>query len=40
MSGAQALNIVWWKISGATGLVMLAQLFPPIYYRYRCTTVC
>jgi len=39
MSGAQALNIVWWEISGAVGLVMLAKFFLPIYYRYRCTTV-
>ena len=39
MSGAQALNIVWWEISGAVGLVMLAKIFLPIYYRYGCTTV-
>ncbi len=39
MSGSQTLNIVWWEISGAVGLVMLAKFFLPIYYRYGCTTV-
>ncbi|MGC4073308.1 MAG: SLC5 family protein [Nibricoccus sp.] len=39
MSGAQCLNIVWWEISGAVGLVLLAKIFLPIYYRYNCTTV-
>ena len=39
MSGSQTLNIVWWEISGAVGLVLLAKIFLPIYYRYQCTTV-
>ncbi|ATC64307.1 SLC5 family protein [Nibricoccus aquaticus] len=39
MSGSQTLNIVWWEISGAIGLVLLAKIFLPIYYRYKCTTV-
>jgi SSS family solute:Na+ symporter len=39
MSGSQTLNIVWWEISGAVGLVLLAKIFLPIYYRYNCTTV-
>jgi SSS family solute:Na+ symporter len=39
MSGSQTLNIVWWEISGAVGLVLLAKIFLPIYYRYKCTTV-
>ncbi len=39
MNGAQCLNIIWWEISGAAGLVLLAWLFLPLYYRHRCTTV-
>lgn len=39
MSGAQSLNIVWWELSGAGGLVLLATIFLPVYYRYKCTTV-
>lgn len=39
MNGAQCLNIVWWELSGAVGLLLLATLFIPLYYRYKCTTV-
>ncbi len=39
MNGAQCLNIIWWELAGAVGLVMLAWLFLPLYYRYQCTTV-
>ncbi len=39
MNGAQCLNIVWWELSGAVGLLLLATLFLPLYYRYKCTTV-
>ncbi len=39
MNGAQNLNIVWWELGGAAGLVLLALIFLPIYYRYQCTTV-
>jgi SSS family solute:Na+ symporter len=39
MNGAQNLNIVWWELSGAVGLLMLATIFLPVYYRYGCTTV-
>jgi SSS family solute:Na+ symporter len=39
MNGAQTLNIVWWELSGAVGLLLLATIFVPIYYRYKCTTV-
>ena len=39
MNGAQCLNIVWWELSGAVGLLLLATIFIPIYYRYKCTTV-
>lgn len=39
MNGAQTLNIVWWELSGAAGLVMLALIFLPVYYRHNCTTV-
>lgn len=39
MNGAQMLNIVWWELAGAVGLVLLATIFLPIYYRHQCTTV-
>ena len=39
MNGAQCLNIMWWELSGAVGLLLLAKLFLPLYYRYKCTTV-
>lgn len=39
MNGAQTLNIVWWELSGAIGLLLLATVFVPIYYHYKCTTV-
>src|SRR6185312_3265205 len=31
MNGAQRLNIVWWELSGAVGLLLLATVFVPIY---------
>jgi SSS family solute:Na+ symporter len=39
MNGAQNLNIIWWELSGAGGLLLLALVFVPIYYRHQCTTV-
>jgi len=38
-NGAQTLNIVWWELAGLPGLILLAKVFLPIYYRNNCTTV-
>jgi solute:Na+ symporter, SSS family len=38
-NGNQMLLITWWEFSAVIGLLLLAKLFVPIYYRYRCTTV-
>lgn len=39
MNGAQMLLVAWWEIAGFIGLMMLAFIFVPIYYRNNCTTV-
>jgi solute:Na+ symporter, SSS family len=39
MNGNQMLLLAWWEISGFVGLLMLAYIFVPIYYRNNCTTV-
>lgn len=39
MNGAQMLLLAWWEIAGFIGLMMLAYIFVPIYYRNNCTTV-
>ena len=39
MNGNQMLLLAWWEISGFFGLMILAFVFVPIYYRHRCTTV-
>lgn len=38
-NGNQMLLIVWWELASVVGLVLLARVFVPIYYRYGCTTV-
>lgn len=38
-NGNQMLLIVWWELAAVVGLVLLAKVFVPIYYKYRCTTV-
>lgn len=38
-NGNQALVIIWWELAGVVGLILLAKVFLPIYYRYNCTTV-
>ncbi|KPF62595.1 sodium:solute symporter [alpha proteobacterium AAP81b] len=38
MNGNQMLLLAWWELAGFAGLLMLALLFLPIYYRTRCTT--
>lgn len=39
MNGNQMLLLAWWEISGFVGLMILAFVFVPIYYRQKCTTV-
>ena len=39
MNGNQMLLLAWWELSGVVGLMILAFVFVPIYYRNKCTTV-
>jgi solute:Na+ symporter, SSS family len=38
-NGNQMLLITWWELSAVIGLLILAKVFVPIYYKYKCTTV-
>ncbi|TPG22601.1 SLC5 family protein [Sphingomonas koreensis] len=38
-NGNQMALLAWWELSAVAGLLMLALVFLPIYYRYQCTTV-
>ena len=38
MNGAQAMLVAWWEFGAAAGLLVLAHVLVPMYYRYRCTT--
>ncbi|QLC25371.1 SLC5 family protein [Parasphingopyxis algicola] len=39
MNGNQMLLLAWWEIAGFFGLMILAFIFVPLYYRHQCTTV-
>ncbi len=39
MNGNQMLLVAWWELAGFVGLLILAFVFVPIYYRAQCTTV-
>ncbi len=39
MNGPQLLLMALWELSGAVGLLLLAKIFVPLYYKYNCTTV-
>lgn len=39
MNGNQMALLAWWELSAMAGLLMLAFVFLPVYYRYGCTTV-
>lgn len=39
MNGNQMLLLAWWEICGFAGLLILAYIFVPIYYKNNCTTV-
>lgn len=38
MNGAQNMLQVWWEIGAVAGLLVLAKVLVPMYYRYNCTT--
>ena len=38
MNGNQMLLLAWWELAAVVGLIVLAVVFLPIYYRYNCTT--
>lgn len=38
MNGAQNMLQVWWEFGAAAGLLVLAHVLVPMYYRYKCTT--
>jgi SSS family solute:Na+ symporter len=38
MNGNQMLLLAWWELSAVVGLFILAYVFLPLYYKYKCTT--
>lgn len=38
MNGAQNMLQVWWEIGAAAGLLVLARVLVPMYYRHGCST--
>jgi len=38
-NGNQMTLVLWWELAGIPGMILLAKVFLPIYYRYNCTTV-
>ncbi|MEO1137246.1 MAG: SLC5 family protein, partial [Pseudomonadota bacterium] len=38
MNGNQMLLLAWWEFAAVAGLVLLAYVFVPLYYKYQCTT--
>ena len=38
MNGAQMMLVAWWEFGAAAGLLVLAHVLVPMYYRYECTT--
>ena len=38
MNGNQMLLLAWWELAAVAGLIMLAYVFVPLYYKYECTT--
>lgn len=38
MNGNQMLLLAWWELAAVCGLIVLALVFLPIYYRNNCTT--
>lgn len=38
MNGNQMLLLAWWEFAALFGLLILAKIFVPVYYKYNCTT--
>lgn len=38
MNGNQMLLLAWWEFAAFFGLLILAKIFVPVYYKYKCTT--
>ncbi len=38
MNGNQMALLAWWEFAAVVGLVILAKVFLPVYYRTQCTT--
>jgi solute:Na+ symporter, SSS family len=38
MNGAQMMLVAWWEFGAAAGLLVLAHVLVPMYYKYKCTT--
>ncbi len=38
MNGNQMLLLAWWELAAVAGLIILAKVFLPVYYKYGCTT--
>ena len=38
MNGNQMALLAWWEFAAVIGLIILAKVFIPVYYKYQCTT--
>lgn len=38
MNGNQMALLAWWEFAAVFGLIILAKIFIPVYYKYECTT--
>ncbi|MEO0576962.1 MAG: SLC5 family protein [Pseudomonadota bacterium] len=38
MNGNQMALLAWWEFAAVAGLIVLAKVFLPIYYKHQCTT--
>jgi solute:Na+ symporter, SSS family len=38
MNGAQKMLVAWWEFGAAAGLIILAHVLVPLYFKHRCTT--
>ena len=38
MNGNQMALLAWWELAAVVGLIILAKVFLPIYYKFECTT--
>ncbi|MBA6327856.1 SLC5 family protein [Colwellia sp. MB02u-6] len=37
-NGTQMALLAWWEFAAVVGLILLAKVFLPVYYKYNCTT--